>query len=138
MYLRVCVCVCMCRCVLESVRLRPPGAVLRKAVKTHTVKVCVCVCLCVCACVSVRVMGGYQWNLAVDLVQFADAFTHTHTHTQGYTIPEGHLLFLSPFWRHRDPLLFPEPNRYKPVSELMYETLSVISIFFVCTCMHCL
>lgn len=34
---------------------------------------------------------------------------------KGYTIPEGDMLMLSPFWCHRNPTLFPEPQRFQPV-----------------------
>jgi len=35
--------------------------------------------------------------------------------TQGYTIPEGDMLMLSPYWCHRNPTLFPEPELFQPV-----------------------
>lgn len=35
---------------------------------------------------------------------------------QEYTIPEGHLMMLSPYWSHRDPQRFPDPERFNPVS----------------------
>ncbi|CAG5121635.1 unnamed protein product, partial [Candidula unifasciata] len=33
---------------------------------------------------------------------------------QGYTIPPGDLLMVSPYWAHRDPESFPEPQIFKP------------------------
>ncbi|XP_036910164.1 24-hydroxycholesterol 7-alpha-hydroxylase isoform X3 [Sturnira hondurensis] len=33
---------------------------------------------------------------------------------QNYTVPSGDLLMLSPFWLHRDPKYFPEPELFKP------------------------
>nr|XP_006625743.1 PREDICTED: 24-hydroxycholesterol 7-alpha-hydroxylase isoform X1 [Lepisosteus oculatus] len=33
---------------------------------------------------------------------------------QNYTIPAGDMLMLSPFWAHRNPEFFPEPEEYKP------------------------
>ncbi|XP_065883241.1 24-hydroxycholesterol 7-alpha-hydroxylase-like isoform X2 [Dysidea avara] len=39
----------------------------------------------------------------------------TETHTLGdYTIPQGHYLMLSPFWEHRNPDLFPSPDKFDP------------------------
>lgn len=32
----------------------------------------------------------------------------------GYTVPSGDLLMLSPFWLHRNPKYFPEPDVFKP------------------------
>ncbi len=34
---------------------------------------------------------------------------------QGYTVPAGHLLMLSPYWSHRDAEKFPDPEKYNPV-----------------------
>ncbi|XP_030877360.1 24-hydroxycholesterol 7-alpha-hydroxylase-like [Leptonychotes weddellii] len=31
-----------------------------------------------------------------------------------YTVPSGDLLMLSPFWLHRNPKYFPEPELFKP------------------------
>ncbi|XP_064397824.1 24-hydroxycholesterol 7-alpha-hydroxylase-like [Halichondria panicea] len=37
------------------------------------------------------------------------------THSiNGYTVPAGHLLMLSPYWSHRNPHKFPEPEKFKP------------------------
>lgn len=33
---------------------------------------------------------------------------------QNYTVPSGDLLMLSPFWLHRNPKYFPEPDLFKP------------------------
>ncbi|KAM8778758.1 24-hydroxycholesterol 7-alpha-hydroxylase isoform 2-T2 [Rhynchonycteris naso] len=57
-------------CVLETIRLRAPGAIARKV--QNPVKI---------------------WN---------------------YTVPSGDLLMLSPFWLHRNPKYFPEPELFKP------------------------
>ena len=34
---------------------------------------------------------------------------------QGYDVPAGHYLMLSPYWSHRDNDKFPEPDAFKPV-----------------------
>ena len=34
---------------------------------------------------------------------------------QGYDIPAGHSLMMSPYWSHRDKEKFPEPEAFKPV-----------------------
>ena len=34
---------------------------------------------------------------------------------QGYDIPAGHYLMLSPYWSHRDRDKFPDPESFKPV-----------------------
>eukprot|EP00731_Ephydatia_muelleri_P030117 Em0021g640a len=39
--------------------------------------------------------------------------TKTHV-VKGYTIPEGHLMMLSPYWSHRDPQRFPDPETFNP------------------------
>lgn len=31
-----------------------------------------------------------------------------------HTVPAGDLLMLSPFWQHRNPKYFPEPELFKP------------------------
>lgn len=33
---------------------------------------------------------------------------------QGYDIKKGQTMILSPYWAHRDPEVYPEPNVYKP------------------------
>lgn len=38
---------------------------------------------------------------------------------QDYEIPAGDLLMLSPYWLHRDPKHFPEPQMFRPVSSSM-------------------
>lgn len=35
---------------------------------------------------------------------------------QGYTVPAGHLMMLSPYWSHRDAEKFPDPENYNPVT----------------------
>ncbi|XP_077345058.1 24-hydroxycholesterol 7-alpha-hydroxylase-like [Lithobates pipiens] len=57
-------------CVLEALRLRSPGAVIRKVVKPLKV--------------------------------------------YNYEIPPGDLLFMCPYWVHRDPKYFVDPEKYKP------------------------
>ncbi len=34
---------------------------------------------------------------------------------QGYTVQAGHLLMLSPYWSHRNPDKFPQPEKFQPV-----------------------
>ena len=36
--------------------------------------------------------------------------------SQGFDIPAGHYLMLSPYWCHRDQENFPDPETFKPVS----------------------
>ncbi|XP_011353085.1 24-hydroxycholesterol 7-alpha-hydroxylase isoform X1 [Pteropus vampyrus] len=57
-------------CILETTRLRAPGAITRKVLK------------------PVKILN--------------------------YTVPSGDLLMLSPFWLHRNPKYFPEPESFKP------------------------
>ncbi|KAF6364284.1 cytochrome P450 family 39 subfamily A member 1 [Rhinolophus ferrumequinum] len=57
-------------CILETIRLRAPGAITRKVLK------------------PVKILN--------------------------YTVPSGDLLMLSPFWLHRNPKYFPEPELFKP------------------------
>ncbi|XP_039604877.1 24-hydroxycholesterol 7-alpha-hydroxylase isoform X1 [Polypterus senegalus] len=57
-------------CMLESIRLRSPGAITRKVVQPLRI--------------------------------------------QNYIIPPGDLLMLSPFWAHRNPKLFPDPEKFIP------------------------
>ncbi|KAL3882259.1 hypothetical protein ACJMK2_028621 [Sinanodonta woodiana] len=57
-------------CMLEAIRLRSPGIITRKVIKTFKVK--------------------------------------------GYTIPEGDRLMVSPYWAHRNPRHFPEPDTFNP------------------------
>ncbi|KAM9665721.1 LOW QUALITY PROTEIN: 24-hydroxycholesterol 7-alpha-hydroxylase [Trichechus inunguis] len=57
-------------CVLETIRLRAPGVLVRKVVK------------------PVKILN--------------------------YTVPSGDLLILSPFWLHRNPKYFSEPESFKP------------------------
>ncbi|XP_045699228.1 24-hydroxycholesterol 7-alpha-hydroxylase isoform X2 [Phyllostomus hastatus] len=57
-------------CILETIRLRAPGAITRKVMK------------------PVKILN--------------------------YTVPSGDLLMLSPFWLHRNPKYFPEPELFKP------------------------
>ncbi|KAM5262900.1 24-hydroxycholesterol 7-alpha-hydroxylase [Ctenodactylus gundi] len=57
-------------CILETIRLRAPGAITRKVVEPVTIL--------------------------------------------DYTVPPGDLLMLSPFWLHRNPKYFPEPESFKP------------------------
>jgi len=35
---------------------------------------------------------------------------------QNYIIPPGDMLMLSPYWAHRNPKYFPDPEDFKPVS----------------------
>ncbi|XP_065827314.1 24-hydroxycholesterol 7-alpha-hydroxylase-like [Oscarella lobularis] len=58
------------KCVLEAVRLRSPGTVVRKALGPLKLK--------------------------------------------NYTIPSGHFIMLSPYWSHRNPLFFPDPEAFNP------------------------
>ncbi len=52
-----------------------------------------------------------------------------HVCFQGYTIPAGDQLMLSPYWNHRNPELFPDPEAFNPVTcvlkrdhlEIIYE-----------------
>ncbi|XP_063122938.1 24-hydroxycholesterol 7-alpha-hydroxylase isoform X6 [Rattus norvegicus] len=37
-----------------------------------------------------------------------------HCDAQNHTVPSGDLLMLSPFWLHRNPKYFPEPESFKP------------------------
>ena len=37
---------------------------------------------------------------------------------QDYTIPAGHMMLLSPYWSHRNPKYFPEPDTFKPVRSI--------------------
>ncbi|XP_045429274.1 24-hydroxycholesterol 7-alpha-hydroxylase isoform X4 [Pipistrellus kuhlii] len=57
-------------CILETIRLRAPGAITRKVMK------------------PVKILN--------------------------FTVPSGDLLMLSPFWLHRNPKYFPEPELFKP------------------------
>lgn len=57
-------------CILETIRLKAPGAITRKVMK------------------PVKILN--------------------------YTVPSGDLLMLSPFWLHRNPKYFPEPELFKP------------------------
>ncbi|KAM7137069.1 24-hydroxycholesterol 7-alpha-hydroxylase isoform 1-T1 [Molossus nigricans] len=57
-------------CILETIRLRAPGAITRKVLK------------------PVKILN--------------------------FTVPSGDLLMLSPFWLHRNPKYFPEPELFKP------------------------
>ncbi|XP_041351276.1 24-hydroxycholesterol 7-alpha-hydroxylase-like [Gigantopelta aegis] len=57
-------------CILESIRMRSPGVVVRKVVKGFTVK--------------------------------------------GYKIPEGDIVMVSPYWTHRNPKYFHDPNTFNP------------------------
>jgi hypothetical protein len=59
------------RCLMESIRLRSPGAISRGVEKSFKIK--------------------------------------------NYTIPEGDLLMLSPYWVHRNPKYFQDPDSFKPV-----------------------
>ena len=34
---------------------------------------------------------------------------------QDYTIPAGNMLMLSPYWAHRNPVYFPQPESFNPV-----------------------
>ncbi|ELU17287.1 hypothetical protein CAPTEDRAFT_220158 [Capitella teleta] len=58
------------RCILESIRLRSPGAISRGVEKEIKIK--------------------------------------------DFTIPEGDMLMLSPYWMHRNPKFFPDPEAFKP------------------------
>ncbi|OXB74112.1 UNVERIFIED_CONTAM: hypothetical protein H355_015243 [Colinus virginianus] len=58
-------------CTLEAIRLRSPGAIIKKVIK------------------PVRI--------------------------QDFTIPAGDMLVLSPYWLHRNPNYFPDPEMFKPV-----------------------
>ncbi|XP_033001473.1 24-hydroxycholesterol 7-alpha-hydroxylase isoform X1 [Lacerta agilis] len=57
-------------CILETIRLRAPGAIIKKVIAPMTI--------------------------------------------QNFVIPPGDLLALSPYWIHRNPKYFPEPNTFKP------------------------
>ncbi|KAH0621798.1 hypothetical protein JD844_023432, partial [Phrynosoma platyrhinos] len=57
-------------CILETLRLRAPGAIVKKVI--NPIKV------------------------------------------QNFVIPAGDLLVMSPYWYHRNPKYFPEPNVFKP------------------------
>ncbi|XP_053236270.1 24-hydroxycholesterol 7-alpha-hydroxylase isoform X4 [Podarcis raffonei] len=57
-------------CILETIRLRAPGAIIKKVIAPMTI--------------------------------------------QNFVIPAGDLLVLSPYWIHRNPKYFPEPNTFKP------------------------
>ncbi|OXB53894.1 hypothetical protein ASZ78_001388 [Callipepla squamata] len=57
-------------CTLEAIRLRSPGAIIKKVIK------------------PVRI--------------------------QDFTIPAGDMLVLSPYWLHRNPNYFPDPEMFKP------------------------
>nr|XP_060641322.1 24-hydroxycholesterol 7-alpha-hydroxylase [Anolis sagrei ordinatus] len=57
-------------CILETMRLRAPGAIVKKV--TNPINV------------------------------------------QNFVIPTGDLLVMSPYWFHRNPQYFPEPNTFKP------------------------
>ncbi|XP_036406326.1 24-hydroxycholesterol 7-alpha-hydroxylase [Megalops cyprinoides] len=57
-------------CILETIRLRAPGAITRRVVRPLKM--------------------------------------------QNYIIPPGDLLMLSPFWAHRNPQYFPDPEKFKP------------------------
>ncbi|XP_036172050.1 24-hydroxycholesterol 7-alpha-hydroxylase isoform X3 [Myotis myotis] len=57
-------------CILETIRLRAPGAITRKVLK------------------PIKILN--------------------------FTVPSGDLLMLSPFWLHRNPKYFPEPESFKP------------------------
>ncbi|XP_065586482.1 24-hydroxycholesterol 7-alpha-hydroxylase [Cyrtonyx montezumae] len=57
-------------CALEAIRLRSPGAIIKKVIK------------------PVRI--------------------------QDFTIPAGDMLILSPYWLHRNPKYFPDPEMFKP------------------------
>ena len=88
------------RCVLEAIRLRSPGMITRKVTKAHKLEVQLCV------------------NMLIN----------AHCNHQGYTIPQGHYLMMSPYWAHRDPQLFPSPNSYDPVT--MGTDLLIINIAY--------
>ncbi|KAG7460899.1 hypothetical protein MATL_G00203870 [Megalops atlanticus] len=57
-------------CILETIRLRAPGAITRRVVRPLKI--------------------------------------------QNYIIPPGDLLMMSPFWAHRNPQYFPDPEEFKP------------------------
>ncbi|XP_046568307.1 24-hydroxycholesterol 7-alpha-hydroxylase-like [Haliotis rubra] len=57
-------------CMLEAIRLRSPGIITRKVVKSFTVK--------------------------------------------EMTVPAGDMLMLSPYWAHRNPRYFPQPEQFRP------------------------
>eukprot|EP00118_Oscarella_pearsei_P008268 m.41809 g.41809 ORF g.41809 m.41809 type:complete len:406 (+) comp33264_c0_seq3:262-1479(+) len=58
------------KCILEAVRLRAPGAIVRKSVSSLQL--------------------------------------------QNYTVPAGHFVMLSPYWSHRNPDFFPNPETFDP------------------------
>lgn len=58
------------RCVLETIRLRSPGAIARRVLKSFSIR--------------------------------------------SFVIPKGDLLLLSPYWAHRNPKYFPEPETFNP------------------------
>ena len=60
------------------------------------------VCVCVCA-----IKCNIKQQFSVQKCTFP----------QGYDVPAGHYLMLSPFWSHRDREKFPNPESFDPVSE---------------------
>ena len=61
--------------------------------------------------ISTKVVGGATFYVHPVIVPSVDMFACS----QGYTIPEGDMLMLSPYWCHRNPTLFPEPELFQPV-----------------------
>lgn len=47
---------------------------------------------------------------------------------QNFTVPAGDMLMLSPYWLHRNPKYFPDPEMFKPVScDSYWEYFAVFS-----------
>ena len=60
-------------------------------------------------------------NVKADLISAGDQLWDTVFEIalmvfQGYTIPEGDMLMISPYWAHRNPRFFPNPDEFSPVS----------------------
>ena len=83
------------RCVLETMRLHAPGMITRKVTSTH----------------KIGVRGGRErWSK-----RGRGRECLCYPPFQGYDVPAGHYLMLSPYWAHRDREKFPDPETFNPV-----------------------
>lgn len=78
---------------MEAIRLRAPGMITRKLTDDFKIKV-----------YNTIFLIGLNWRSI-----------YIYTYSKGYSIPAGSLLMLSPYWTHRNPAYFHNPNQFNPV-----------------------
>jgi hypothetical protein len=63
--------------------------------------------LTACLKESLRLVGGVMKRVT-------RVFPENDLHVEGWTVPKGTPIGMSSYWMHRDPQVFPEPDKFKP------------------------